>query len=165
MKLNFKIFSNVFIILIVQLLCSSVYANKYLKSLKNNDNISNKYNFQLAKVEQVIDGDTVYLRVGGEVIKTRLKNIDCMETSDIHRAYRQAYDNNLRIEEIIFQGKLAKNELNEIIKQNKNFVYFETLGIDKYGRMLANLYDKNFNNINEIMEKSNYCTTYIYKPE
>lgn len=129
----------------------------------NNEDINNLYNVELAKVKKVSDGDTVVLYTGGQDIKARLIGIDCMETGKIHRAYRQAYENNLTIEEIVARGKNATTELKNIVKKNNNLVYFKTMGIDYYGRLLVILYDKNFNNINDQMQKTGYCPAYVFK--
>lgn len=86
-----------------------------------------------------------------------------METPKIHRTYKQAYENKLSIEEIIKQGEYAKKELKKIIKANEGYVYFKSLGIDKYNRLLVVLYDKNKENINEKLIKSGYCKVFTYK--
>lgn len=85
-----------------------------------------------------------------------------METSKIHRAYRQAYDNKISIDNVVKQGNLATNELEKIIKANNNLVYFKTMGIDRYGRLLAILFDRNMTNINDKMVETGYCPVYMF---
>lgn len=138
-------------------------ANSFFNNDKKNEYIKSSDNVELAKVKQIIDGDTIHIYTGGEIIKSRLIGIDCMETLKIHRAYRQAYENKLSIEEIIKQGKYATKELKNIIKANGNYVYFKSMGVDKYNRLLVILYDNNKENINEKLLKSGYCPAYTYK--
>lgn len=128
----------------------------------NNENINSSYNLELAKVKSVVDGDTIHIYTGDKITKVRLYGIDCMETSKIHRTYRQAYENNITIEEVISQGNKATKELAKIIKNNNNFVYFKTMGIDIYGRLLAILFNNNFQNINDMMLETDYCKVYVF---
>ena len=51
------------------------------------------------------DGDTIDVKIEKNTFPVRLIGIDCYETGRIHRAYRQAYDNNLSIDEVIARGK------------------------------------------------------------
>ncbi len=134
----------------------------FVEKFKTND-INSKYNVELARVIKVIDGDTVKLDTGGENFNARLKGIDCPETSVINRTYKQAYESNISTQETIQKGKIATKELKKIIAQNNNKVYFKTLGIDKYSRLLVNLYDNNLESINEKLVKSGLCTNYNYK--
>ncbi|MBR1681616.1 thermonuclease family protein [bacterium] len=137
-------------ILLVLLFNSNVIANDI------------KDNVETAEVKYVVDGDTIHLYTGGEIIKTRLYGIDCMETSPIHRTYHQAYNAGITIEEVINQGRLATKILKKIIKENNNKVYFKTMGVDRYGRLIAIIYDKNHKSINDMLLKTPYCIPYEY---
>ena len=44
---------------------------------------------------KIKDGDTVDVRLDKNTFSVQLIGIDCYETCNIHRAYHQAYDNNL----------------------------------------------------------------------
>lgn len=153
---------NLCLITILQFSNLKTFAMKCFDVLENNEDINSIYNVELAKVKRVSDGDTIVINTGGQNIKARLLGIDCMETNKIHRAYRQAYENNLTIEEVLTQGKNATLELKNLIKMNNNLVYFKTMGIDYYGRLLVILYDKNFNNINDLMQQTGYCPAYVF---
>jgi len=133
----------------------STYANDIT------DTKNPKY-LEIAEVKRVVDGDTIHLYTGGEIIKTRLYGIDCMETAPIHRAYHQAYDRKTTVEDIINQGNLATKIFKKIIKENNNTVYFKAMGIDRYGRLLAIIYDKNYVNINNKLKENNYCEPYVF---
>lgn len=117
---------------------------------------------QKVKVSNVADGDTVYLLLDNQPVSTRLIGIDCFETGKINRAYRQAYEGKITIEEVIKKGEFAKYELQSIIKQNDNEVYFKCSGVDKYGRLLGEIYAKNHKNINKMMLKTGFCNEYLY---
>ena len=155
---------SVIIIFLILFCCNFSYtlANPCIDKFKSSDDINSKCNVQLAQVKRVVDGDTIHIYTGYQVIKVRLYGIDCMETSKIYRAYRQAYENKTSIEDIIKQGNFATSELEKIIKENNNHVYFKTMGIDVSGRLLAILYDKNMTNINDKMLNTGYCPVYVF---
>lgn len=111
------------------------------------------------KILKIYDGDTVYVQLNnGNKFSLRLIGIDCYETSKIHRAYRQAYEDNIKIETVIEKGKDATNYLKTLHKKS-NDIFFDLAGIDKYGRALGVLYFNN-TNINELLLKENYCKPY-----
>jgi len=141
---------------------SNVWASKH-DITATEDVISSFNNLERAKVRHVVDGDSINIYTGDNITRVRLYGIDCMETSNIHRAYRQAYENKITIEDVIAQGNFATKKLDEIIKKNQNWVYFRTMGIDHYGRLLAVLYDKDFNIINDMMLESEYCKAFMVK--
>lgn len=118
-------------------------------------------NSQFAKVGKIYDGDTIELKLK-EPTPIRLTGIDCFETSNINRTYKQAYLYNISIEEVIKRGILAKKELTKIISKNGYKIYFKCDGIDKYGRLLGQIYTLNGQNINDIMKKSKYCYPFKY---
>lgn len=160
MKLN-----RIFIILfILSVLCNiAFFISSYYKESKNNEIYDTKYHVESAQVKKVVDGDTIHVYTHQDILKIRLYGIDCMETNDSHRAHWQAYTNNMDLQDVIKSGIKAKNKLKEIIKQNQNEIYFKTITIDKYGRLVGIIYDKNLNNINEKLIKENHCKTYNYK--
>ena len=75
--------------------------------------------------------------------------------------YKQAYDNNLSIENVIGKGPKLKNCLQEMYKNSK-YQYFEFLGLDKYKRVLGIIYFYKIN-INSQMLLNGGCFSYIYK--
>ena len=108
------------------------------------------------KLLNIYDGDTINAEYkNGNIFSLRLYGLDCFETSDIHRAYRQAYINKIKIDDVIKRGIKAKKYVEDIyLKTNK--VSFVFNGVDKYGRVLGILYfdDKN---VNEMLLKENLC--------
>lgn len=117
----------------------------------------------VVEVPSAPDGDTIKIKLPQGVYSVRLVGIDCYETSKIHRAYKQAYENSLTIEEVIKKGNEATDYLVEILKKSNNRVKFQLEGIDKYGRFLGVIYDKNGNNINKMMMNNGMCLPYEYQ--
>lgn len=118
--------------------------------------------FQRARVYRVYDGDTVQLGLESKPTSIRLVGIDCFEISKNYRAYKQAYEYNITIEEVLKRGNAAKEILNKIIADDGNEVYFKCTGVDKYGRLLGSIYTKNHKDINTIMLNSGYCPRYVF---
>jgi endonuclease YncB( thermonuclease family) len=116
---------------------------------------------QKITVVKVADGDTVNVEFSDNVSAVRLVGIDCYETAKIHRAYRQAYENKITIEEVVRRGKEATRILEEITEKNKDNIYLHCEGVDKYGRILGVLHTDKIN-INEAMKATGYCPTYMY---
>lgn len=115
------------------------------------------------KVElmEIYDGDTIRAKINKEEFSLRLIGVDCFETSAINRAYKQAYENDLKIEDIIKQGKYAKKYVENLYKKSSKNVHFDFYGIDKYSRILAVLYFDNLN-INQELINKNICKNYKY---
>lgn len=113
------------------------------------------------EVLSIYDGDTIRVKLdSGNKFSIRLLNIDCYETSKIYRAYKQAYDNNLSIEDVIKKGKIAREYLKRLHKDSKK-AYFDFTGVDKYGRVLGIVYFDSLN-VNEELKNKGYCMPYEY---
>ena len=109
----------------------------------------------------IYDGDKVKAKIKKEKFDIRLIWIDCFETAQINRAYKQAYKNNLKIEEVVKQGKSAKKYLESLYENSNKNAYFDFYGIDKYSRALGVLYFDKLN-INEELVNKNICPRYKY---
>ncbi len=114
-----------------------------------------------AQLLEIVDGDTIKIRLSETNAKIRLAGIDCFETSKIYRAYKQAYLNQLSIDEVILKGHEAKYYLKNLI--NTKNIKVEIVGIDKYGRLLGIIYTKDGLNINHLLIKNGTCSKYVYK--
>ncbi|DAB09137.1 TPA: hypothetical protein CPT95_05065 [Candidatus Gastranaerophilales bacterium HUM_15] len=115
------------------------------------------------KILRIVDGDTIEAQINRNKFCVRLVGIDCYETCRIHRAYRQAYENNLSIDEVIKKGNESKHFLQKLYEQNKNNkVYLDFQGIDRYGRALGIIYFNKLN-VNEMLENEGGCMVYEYK--
>ena len=115
------------------------------------------------KVNKVFDGDTVQLSYNNELKRVRFLGIDCYETSKINRAYKQAYLNEITIEEVIRRGKYSKHFLQNYIGKN-DIITVRLKGKDIYNRDLGILY-KDGVNINNLMVEKGMCMPYKYKRE
>ncbi len=121
-----------------------------------------KEHLQHAKVTKVYDGDTLQLDLENNLTPIRLTEIDCFETAKIHRAYKQAYENKISIEEVLQRGEAAKKLMEKILSENNNEIFFKCTGVDKYKRLLGKVYTKKHINISNILLSSGYCKEYIF---
>ena len=116
-------------------------------------------------ITKIYDGDTVGARIEGEVFLVRLKGVDCYETMRISRAYRQAYEENITIEEVVERGGKSKEYLSALFNQvGKDRIYFQFQGVDRYSRALGVLYFNKMN-VNEEMINKGGCLVYEYKQQ
>ncbi len=115
------------------------------------------------KIVNITDGDTIKAKIDKNEFSVRLVDIDCYETSKIHRAYRQAYDNCIKIDEVVKRGNESKQYLRDLyLKNSGKEVYLEFKGVDMYGRALGVLYFDNMN-VNEQMKRCGGCMVYEFK--
>lgn len=128
-----------FILLIVFVLCSASYAASKTP----------------VKIVKILDGDTIRAKINDNIFSIRLIGIDCYETTPNNRAYRQAYNNNLTIDEVIKNGKFSKKFLINLYKKS-NVQTFEFMGLDYYKRPLGVLYFDDVN-INQKMLNHGGC--------
>lgn len=97
---------------------------------------------ELEKADEVVasisDGDTIKLTLDGRLTTIRLTGIDSFETRKNNKAYRQAYEHNITVEEVVFRGKLAKSYIKTVLANKKDFYleYDETIK-DRYDRILS----------------------------
>lgn len=117
-------------------------------------------NMQQIHNVKVVDGDTI--KVDGQYI--RLVDIDCFETYYNPRAEFQHELYNLPYSEIYQKGQNAKMFLTQIVECNKDSLYVENLGKDKYERTLGKLYVNQKININRILLDSGICPKYFPRP-
>lgn len=122
----------------------------------------NQYATQKVNLVRVIDGDTVVVsNFLHQDLYIRLVGIDCYETSAIHRAYKQAYENKISIDEVLKRGQESTNILNKFLEQNKEQLVLEAQGLDKYNRILGIIYAGK-TNINEYMVQYGRCAEFVY---
>lgn len=138
---------NFLLLVLVMLIGSSVFA-------------SDKVPVTLSRV---YDGDTIeIINENNQKENIRLLGIDCYETSTNNRAYKQAYENKIPIEQVVAQGIKAKLALIELFKTNPNKqLYIERQGKDCYNRTLGILYLAKIN-INKYLLKSGNAMEYVY---
>lgn len=112
------------------------------------------------EITKITDGDTVVAQIGDNKFRVRLIGIDCYETSNNNRAYKQAYKNNLSIDEVIDKGLNSKLYLEKLHNQNKNSqTFLDFKGLDIYNRVLGVLYFGKIN-VNENLMQHGGCMAY-----
>ena len=120
----------------------------------------------LRKVEfvRVIDGDTIEIR---QTIAVRLNNIDCFENKNNERSKWQAVEYNKTQEEVLSAGIESGQNLKELIKGNENDLYLQVKGLDRYKRILGEIFigkGKEKMSVNEYMLKNGGCLPYKPRP-
>ena len=140
------------------LFASAAFTNVFAEVSNNTD----KSKVRLV-VTEVLDGDTVKGVIDGKTYATiRLADIDCPESSKKSRKLaKQAQEWNLSQEEIIKQGKRAKEKLSSLLKLYEEDMYFvETPEkVCKTGngdRLVGIIYAKDIN-ANEFLLKEAQC--------
>lgn len=122
-----------------------------------------QYNIPI-EIIKIYDGDTIKAKLeNGNKFNIRLIGLDCYETSKINRAYKQAYNDRMSVEEVVNNGLKAKKYLEELHSKVK-CASFNFKGIDKYNRILGVLYFEN-ENINQKLINENYCKVYEFKED
>ena len=93
----------------------------------------------VGKAYKVVDGDTIWVRGGGERVKVRLLCIDAPESD-------QEF------------GQKSRNRLKQLIAQERVKVEWEER--DRYGRILGKVYHQG-DDINYLMVKRGYAWDYV----
>lgn len=120
----------------------------------------------LRKVDfiRVIDGDTIEVRYTTAI---RLKDIDCFESKHNARGKWQAEETGTTEADIINKGAQSKQILKDLIKGNENNLYLQVKGLDRYRRILGQMYignDRNKTDINAYMLNKGDCLPYKPRP-
>lgn len=129
----------------------------FLKDTKSLDVYKLKGKFR-CKVVEVYDGDTITIilfnKCGFEKHKLRMYGYDSPEM----KPKKNVPNRNQEIE----MAKISRDKLKELILDK--VVIFESKGYDKYGRLLGNIYKRNFCNklnINIYMVQNGYGYQYF----
>ena len=104
--------------------------------------IADKSSGKSCTVTKVIDGDTVHAMCGKKDVKVRMTLIDSYESKKNNRAYKQAYEQKLTIDEVVDKGKKATNITKRVLTGKRIKIVPPTKGdkIDLYGRDLGEIY-------------------------
>ena len=116
---------------------------------------------KLVKVLRIIDGDTIdialYYDDNGKVFKHRVR-LYGIDTPESHPLLSNP-ERNKEIE----AAKKSKEALQLRLQENDNLVVALFHKFDKYGRLMATLYDKQGEDINKWMIESGYAQEYFGK--
>jgi micrococcal nuclease len=128
---------------------------------ENTPNYSYENLKKLVKVLKVMDGDTIDIALHyedtGKIFKHRVR-LYGIDTPEMH----PSLSNPDRAKEIE-ASKQAKAALTNRLLENDNLVIALFHTFDKYGRLMASLYDKQGEDINKWMIKSGYAEEYFGK--
>ena len=114
----------------------------------------------------VVDGDTMKFRFDGKIVTVRLIGIDTFETHKNNKAYRQAYENNISIDEVIRKGKKAKDYAKELLLKNSEYYFeYDEQFLDRYKRTLAYLWFNKDSMLNLKMVCDGYALPLTIKPD
>lgn len=92
-------------------------------------------------ITKVVDGDTVHAMCGKEKKKIRLTTIDSFESKRNQRAYRQAYEQHLDLDEVVRRGKKAAEIAKSELEGKEVTVEYQSSDLkDRYNRDLGELY-------------------------
>ena len=131
-------------------------------SLKANINILDKSDQDEAVI---VDGDTIKLEFDNNLTSIRLIGIDAFESHKNNKAYRQAYENGITIQEVLERGKEAKNYIKAQLSKRVDFyLEYDEDFKDRYKRVLAYVWlsDKEMLNMKIICE--GYALPLTIKP-
>ena len=99
-------------------------------------------NADMCTVTRVIDGDTFVAKCAtNPALHVRMTKIDSYESKRNNRAYKQAYNEQKSVEEIVALGKQASAVSKELL--TNKIVRIEPNAqspLDRYGRTLAEIY-------------------------
>jgi endonuclease YncB( thermonuclease family) len=115
---------------------------------------------KLVKVLKVMDGDTIDIALHyetGKIFKHRIRLFG-IDTPEMH----PSLSNPDRLKEIE-ASKQAKEALTQRLHENDNLVIAHFHTFDKYGRLMATLYDKTGEDINKWMIASGHAQEYFGK--
>ncbi len=136
-----------------------VYNNKQVTI--NLDDLQKVYDTNII----ILDGDTIKLHINNEDTKIRLIGIDAFETTKSNKAYKQAYQNQLDLDEVIRKGKETKEFLKELLKNKTEFfLEYDEDKKDDYGRILAYVWTSSTQMINMQIICSGYADILTISP-
>ncbi len=117
------------------------------------------------KEASIIDGDTIDLYFDGKSTRIRLIGIDAFESRKNNKAYRQAYENNITIQEVVARGKRAKEYIKAQLSKRVNlYLEYDETFLDRYDRTLAYLWFDNTNMLNMKLICDGYVMPLTIKP-
>jgi len=104
------------------------------------------------RVERVVDGDTIIVRIDGTNERVRLIGVDAPES--VHPDAARNTE----------EGKEASEYLNGLLADGIVHLEYDAAERDRYGRILAYVYDQDGNMINAALLETGYARTATYPP-
>ena len=149
--------------------CVEFSHNNFHNNNFDTPNFVNTHEHYYGRVVKVVDGDTVYVNVNGELWKIRLLGVDTPETYKKNNPYEYYLLNGTPITNTTYLkiwGEKAKYFAKKQLENRTVIIVFdnEAPKKDKYGRYLAYIFINNSNNLvnfNEELLKYGYARVYI----
>jgi endonuclease YncB( thermonuclease family) len=107
------------------------------------------------KVVSVFDGDTLIVRYHGKDRYVSLQFVSCFEAYTSDKAYKEAYLNYLPVETVVKKGRVAKNYVDNLVKQG-DIISIEPA--ENYGVITARVFLKNGKSLNKLLLDNKKCT-------
>jgi micrococcal nuclease len=118
-----------------------------------------------AKEASITDGDTIKLFFDGKQTTIRLIGIDTFESRKNNKAYRQAYEHGISIEEVVARGKRAKTYITERLSKRVNlYMEYDEEFLDRYDRTLAYVWFSDTDMLNLDIICDGYAMPLTIKP-
>ncbi len=112
-----------------------------------------------------LDGDTIKFRFDSKITTIRLIGIDTFEIHKNNKAYRQAYENNISLEEVIQRGKAAREFVINLLKEYSDYYFeYDEDFLDRYKRTLAYVWLDNKTMLNLKIVCSGYAMPLKIRP-
>lgn len=111
-----------------------------------------------ARVERIIDGDTMEILWNSTTERVRLIGIDTPESHDNAKARRDSRRSKQSVDEIVALGKRAAEFVASLVKPGDLIrLEFDTEQRDRYSRLLAYVYTADGRMLNEVIVRSGYA--------
>ena len=118
-----------------------------------------------ASVVSVIDGDTLKIRLQGREELVRLIGIDAPESHENDKATQQSIRLRIPIERILDLGKRSTDFARSVLKKNQRVeLEFDVQKRDRFGRLLAYIYNQENQMLNRLLLKNGYAKLLTIAP-
>jgi len=119
----------------------------------------------IARVEKIVDGDTIKINFRGNTENIRLIGIDTPGSRANSKAKKDAEKSGQDVETITAMGKEATNYVKSIVNLGDNIsIEFDVQLRDMYGRLLGYIYLKNGEMLNENIVSAGYANVMTIPP-
>jgi micrococcal nuclease len=118
-----------------------------------------------ARLQRVVDGDTLKVDYQGRSERIRLIGIDAPESADNLKAHRDAGRSGRDMQTIILQGRQAKAFVFSVVQPGDLFrLEFDVEKRDRYGRLLAYVYLPDGRMLNDLIVRRGFALTLTIPP-
>lgn len=144
-----------------------LYANGGLPSFNHSSPNSPPQNNRVtnAKLEKVIDGDTLRLRIAQRSQLVRLIGIDAPERVDNEKARRDAERSGMSLSKLLGAGERARLHMVSLISHHSHLrIEYDQDREDKFGRVLAYVFTESGIFLNEAMIRDGFAVPLFVAP-